>query len=160
MCVFWLIKIITVYLGDGRVKVAVVTWHKAIFLVLSFTSLTKQMCWTDAAVMRCAQGERGGRGGDEKCKVRKGMTEVTDRYTDGWKTYCGDSNWQADRQTDTEGESDRGQNCFFFLSDKRPGSTKAWPSTLWSTDKAKLCSFGRERATMKPNHPSTIPDPT
>lgn len=73
------------------------------------------MCWTDAAVMRCAQGERGGRGGDEKCKVRKGMTEVTDRYTDGWKTYCGDSNWQADRQTDTEGERNRGQNCFFFF---------------------------------------------
>lgn len=65
------------------------------------------MCWTDAAVMKCAQGERGGRGGDEKCKVRKGMTEVTDRYTDGWKTYCGDSG--------TEGESDRGQNCFFFF---------------------------------------------
>lgn len=50
-----------------------------------FTSLTKQMCWANAAVMRSAWRKRGGGGEDEKCKVRKEeRDDRSDRQIHRW----------------------------------------------------------------------------
>lgn len=144
-----------------------------------FTSLTKQMCWTDAAVMRCvrmcAERERkketedrmkdakwGMRKTDDRREIKTNKRErerrkwQTNKQTHG-KTSARDKDWQAERQTDREVESDRVQICFLFQIKGQPVQRLG---QALSDLQIKLCSFGRERDTVKPNHPSTIPDQT
>lgn len=121
----------------------------------------------------CVRRERAGRGQDERCNVRdeengwqerdkdkqerKRKAEVTDKYTDWWKNESM-RQWLTGRKTGWRGRRDRQVPNLLSLSDKRPVSTKAWPSTVWSADKALQLWKGEDHCEAKSALNNTWPN--